>query len=117
MKSKLLLAALALSVSAAQANPILTADPQCYDITGADASCPTGYEVSEDDGNSWRSLGSDISAQTIVIWEDLGPYGLGAHDLLVRGVNSWGVSDAVPFDFVAGVPVAPSGLRLVAPAG
>jgi hypothetical protein len=118
MKKKLLLMALcSLGMGVAQANPILTADPQCYDPTGADAACPTGYEVSEDEGATWQPLWSDIGASTITVWEDLGPYSTGPHNLLVRSVNTWGVSDTVPFDFTAGEPAAPSGLHLVAPAG
>ena len=100
MKKRLLLAALcSFGVGIAPANPYLTSDPQCFDPTGADASCPNGYEVSEDDGATWQELGADISEDTIVVWEDLGLYSQGSHTMLVRAYNAWEVSDTVPLSF------------------
>ena len=97
------------------ARPWLTADPQCHDATGSDATCADSYEVSEDDGVTWTVLDSDVTDSSITIWHDLAVYAAGGHSLLVHGVNTWGVSDDVPFDFTAGVPAAPGGLRVVSP--
>lgn len=98
------------------ATPFLTADPQCYDVTGANASCPMGYEVSED-GSVWAPLGDNQTGDQVVVWQDMAGYAPGDHMIEVRAYNSWGVSDPVPFDFTAGAPVGPTGLRLVAPPG
>ena len=97
------------------ARPWLTADPQCFDPTGANATCADSYEVSDDDGATWSILDSDVTDTSITIWHDLAVYAPGGHNLLVHGVNTWGVSDDVPFDFTAGVPAAPGGLRVVSP--
>lgn len=97
--------------SIASANPNLVADPQCYDNT---ALCPDGYEFSMDGGNTWNTLNALVDANTIQIYHDLQPYNPGSYNWLVRGKNIWGVSDSVPFDFAAGVPAGPTGLRIIA---
>jgi len=97
------------------AAPFLTADPQCYDSIGARSECPNRYEVSDDDGATWSQLGSDNDGAQIWVWQDMAGYANGGHLLLIRAANVWGVSAAVPFDFTAGIPVGPGGLRLVAP--
>jgi hypothetical protein len=115
MKMKTLFPFLLLFSASAVAAPFLTADPQCYDPTGARAECPASYEVSEDDGATWTALGSDNDGVQVWVWQDLATYGVGAYALQVRSVNAWGVSEPVPFAFTSGVPVGPGGLRLVAP--
>ena len=96
---------------ATAASPFLVCDPQCYDTT---ALCPTGYEFSQDNGNTWAALDTEIAGNSIRIYHDMQPFNPGSHNWLVRAQNQWGVSDSLPFDFAAGNPAAASGLRLVA---
>lgn len=96
----------------------LTADPQCHDPNGLNASCPDSYAFSEDNGTTWQVMDHAYpDAESIVVMHDMTPWQSipGPHAWLVRAENAWGVSDEAPFDFTAGVPVAPFGLRLVAP--
>jgi hypothetical protein len=98
----------------AAAAPFLTSDPSCFDVSGANASCPFGYEYSEDSEN-WFPLDSQATDTTIIVWHDMGGLDHGVHSWSIRAVNNWGESDTVPFEFTTGVPVGPGGLRIVAP--
>ena len=111
----LLLVPLLLASAPLAAAPFLTADPQCFDPTGANGACPAGYEYSQDAGATWQPLDAQIEDEQITLYADLGGMSNGLHAWQVRGTNAWGTSDSVPFDFVVGAPVPPGGLRLVLP--
>ena len=115
MKYPILLAVL-LAAPVASAAPIfLTSDALCFDPTGGDSSCPAGFEYSEDAGTTWNNLDGEVVDTQIVVMHEVSTLPLGSHIWEIRSVNAWGVSDSVPFDFSVGVPVAPTGLRLIAP--
>ena len=97
------------------ASPFLTSNPQCYDASNARAECPSGYEYSED-GTTWFPLNSDNDGVQIWVYHDVSglPDGVSLA-WQIRAFNVWGVSPEVNFTFDTGVPVSPTGLRLMAP--
>ena len=114
MKTNIIFAA-SLFSGIASAAPFLTSDPMCYDVTGARSECPASCEYSDDGETTWFDLPTTISGDQITVWHDLSLLTPGTHAWAIRCVNVWGKGDAVPFDFTAGVPVSPFGLRVVAP--
>ena len=97
------------------ADIFLTSDPLCYDASGGNAECPYGFEYSADAGTTWNHLGGEIAGTQIVVMHEVTVLAHGTHVWDIRSINAWGESDSVPFAFTAGVPVGPSGLRLIAP--
>ena len=84
------------------ADPFLTADPQCYDPSNADASCPSGYEYSEDGGTTWQDLGVDITTgpDEIRILHDMAAVTPGSRRSgcpVSGGSPSWKVKRTFPF--------------------
>jgi len=99
---------LALAPALSLAGPFLISDP--WPATGQQPDTCTAIEQP---GPTTRDLTLE-STQTGLkyIREDLSDATPGAHTWSITCANQWGSSSAVPFEFAAGAPTAPAGLRL-----
>lgn len=105
---------------AVHANPILTADSQCYDLTAE--NCPSGYRYSEDNGGHWFILNNRTEGDSIVVWHDLSSVPVGEREWLIKAVNETQESETVSFNVVieepssdgsGSPPLPPTGFRII----
>jgi hypothetical protein len=96
------------------ASPFLVSDKQCKYIAEVAENCTASYEWSLDGGTTWVPIDSqNIGENDIRVRHDLASMPDGLNSVQIRGVNIWGESISVPFEFTKAAPEALTGIRII----